>query len=221
MSSVQKFKTYALTIRPRNGIDNGALNLISDWIRKRCEFYHIITEKTGHERHVHAALFLKMPITKSNMNTLLVRLAKDSLGFDPEELTVLRKGVKILYSNDFIENYLDKDDDTEVVQTNLPATNHLDSWYPPKPIDPETSKQQKHSHYYWELERLWYMYMSPTYEVNTKTVRDFLFNMMYSERCINVIRDDKTIVQTARHLVRWINKTTTNTIELAPFEQEE
>jgi len=53
------------------------------------------------------------------------------------------------------------------------------------------------------------------------TARDFLFNMMYNERCINVIRDDKAIVQTARHLVRWLNKATHSTIELAPFEKEE
>jgi len=45
--------------------------------------------------------------------------------------------------------------------------------------------------------------------------------MMYAERVLPVMRDDKTIVQTARHLVRWLNKTSYSSIELAPFEKEE
>ena len=74
---------------------------------------------------------------------------------------------------------------------------------------------------YWELEKLWYEHSRPGIEVNTENVRHFLFSMMYNKRLINIIKDDKTIIQTARHLTRWINKVDYSTIELAPFEKEE
>lgn len=212
-----KFSTFALTIRPRNGIDDGQLAVVTQWIRKRSTYYHIITEKSGPERHVHAALFLKQAVTKSNLTTILVRLCKDKLSFSPDELPILRKGIKILYNNDFIESYMDKDDATQVIATELPSQSHMESWFPPKPL----KKAEKHSHYYWNLEELWYKHQSPTIEFNTENARNFLFNLMYNLRTIPVIRDDKQIVQTARHLVRWLTKKDYSTIQLAPFENEE
>jgi len=215
-----KFKTFAITIRPRDGIDDDAIAVVNDWIRKRCEYYHVVTEKTGSARHIHAALYLRLEITKSNMNTLLCRLGS-KIGLDNDEISVLRKGLKILYSNDFVTSYLNKDDDTKVISTSLPESKFLDSWYPPKPLSRNKKHIQRHSKYYWELEALWFQHKRPIEEVNTQNVRNFLFNMMYCKRLIPVIRDDKSIVQTARHLTRFINKKDESTIELAPFENEE
>lgn len=213
-----RFKTYALTLRPRNGVDTDMISTCTKWIKKRCEFYHIVTEKEGSERHIHAALYLKAEVTKSNLNTVWVRLLK-TFKLDSAELSVARKGVKILYSNDFVDNYLDKDDDTVVIESNLPESGTLLQWYPPKPVVQDRAK--KHSIYYHELEALWEKHKRPLLEVNTENCRHFLFNMMYNERCINIIKDDRTIIQTARHLTRWLNKAEHSTIELAPFEKEE
>jgi len=216
----QKFKTFAVTIRPRNGIDDDAVTVVTEWIRKRSQYYHVITEKTGSAKHIHAALYLRLEITKSNMNTLLCRLGK-KIGLDNEEITVMRQGLKILYSNDFVTTYLNKDDDTVVIATSLPEKQLLESWYPPKPLPLNKKKVQRHSKYYWDLEALWFTHKRPIEECNTQNVRNFLFNMMYAKRLIPVIRDDKSIVQTARHLTRFINKKDESTIELAPFENEE
>jgi len=71
------------------------------------------------------------------------------------------------------------------------------------------------------MESLWFKHTSPDYEIHTRNCRDFLFKMMYSERCFAVIKDDRTIIQTARHLVRWLKKECYSTIELTPFEKEE
>lgn len=218
--SAQKFSTYALTIRPRNGITDSQVQVCVEWIRKRCTYYHIVTEKTGSARHLHAGCYLKTPVLRSNMALVLVRLGK-SLELQDDELSVLRSGLKIMYNGDFCAAYLDKDDDTEVVASNLPEVRHLESFYPPKPQEAETKKAARHSAQYWELEKLWYEHMRPIDEVNTQNARNFLFSMMYEKRLIGVLRDDKAIIQVARHLVRWINKTAYSTIELPPFEKEE
>jgi len=213
---MSKFKTFAFTLRPLDGVDDDHIKKMDKWVRKNCEFYHLISEKTGSSRHLHVAMYLKKENTRSNLGVLMSRLFND---LTPTERTVMLKGLKILYNNDWVTNYLDKDDDTVVIASNLPEKNYLESWYPKKPTT--ESKTKKCSLYYWELEELWYKYQSVDAEVNTMVVRDFLFKMMYAERVLPVIRDDKTIVQTARHLVRWLNKTSYSGIELAPFEKEE
>jgi len=216
MSDIPKFKTYALTIRPLDGITDKQVESSMVFIRRRCEYYHVVTEKTGSSRHLHAGIILKDPCVRSNMLTNLLRLFKD---LTPQEKTVLRSGLKIMYNWDFVNAYLDKDDDTVVIASNLPESGHIESFFPPKPVVQD--KQKKCSLYYHELESLWYAHSPPGIEINTVTARDFLFRVMYSLRVLPVIRDDKQIVQTARHLVRWLNKQETNTIELPCFEKEE
>lgn len=217
-TDVVKFKTYALTLRPRNGITEQQVEAFVAWIRKRSEHYHVVSEKTGHAKHVHAALYLKVSVSRSNFCVVYSRLLK-KFGLDVEETVVASKGVKILYNNDFVLKYLDKDDDTVVIASCLPEVSRLESFYPPKPE--VNSRAEQHSQYYWRLEVLWFKYTSPEYEVHTANARDFLFKMMYSERCIAVIKDDRQIIQVARHLTRWLKRSTYSTIELPPFEKEE
>jgi len=138
-----RYKTYALTLRPRNGVTEKHVEGLTAWIRKRSEHYHIVTEKDGHAKHVHAALYLKVSVTRSNFCVVYARLLK-SFGLDAEETIVARKGVRILYSNDFVTKYLDKDDNTEVVVSVLPEVSRLESWYPLKAI-PVVTKKEQHS----------------------------------------------------------------------------
>lgn len=211
-----KFSTYALTFRPKDGVDDDQVQKLTAWISKRCVYYHIVTEKTGSARHLHAGLFLRTPITRSNIGVLLSRLFAD---LPSNEKRVWLNGIKIMYNEDFIDKYLDKDDDTVVIASCLPEKGHLESYFPSKPLPVERTR--KCSAYYHELETLYYKFVEPHTDVNTMNVRNFLFKMMYSERCIPVIKDDKTIIQTARHLVRWINKAEYSTVVMPPFEQEE
>ena len=228
--ALQKFSTYALTLRPRNGVTDLQVSVLYAWIIKRSTHYYVVTEKKDHQRHVHAAVYLKTPVSRSHFVQAFTRFlstvkAKGSqvkvFELDVEEMAVARKGVRIMYNNDFVENYLDKDDDTVVIGSCLPEMALLNQFYPPKPEESTVRKAKKCSAYYHQLEELWNKYKRPLLEVNTVNCRNFLFNMMYNERCINVIRDDKTITQTARHLTRWLNRATECTYELAPFENEE
>lgn len=214
---MDKVKSYAVTIRPRDGITDDHITRFMKWVRKACEYYHVVTEKTDHERHVHAGLFLKSSASRSNVVTQMTRMFD---GLSSEEKRVLRNGIKIMYNGDFIKNYLDKDDGTVVVASSLPEVACMEAYFPPKP-QPKVSQAKKCSHYYHELETLWYTYNGPTVEVNSLTCRDFLFRMMYSDRVLAVIRDDKQIIQVSRHLTRWLNKADSSSIVLPPFEKEE
>lgn len=214
---MEKCNSYALTIRPLDGITDSQISKTVKWVKKNCDYYHVVTEKTMAERHIHAGLFLKAPKTRSNIVQMMMQLFKD---LTPNEKSVLRKGIKVMYNGDFIKNYLSKDDDTVVIESSLPEAAHMETYFSPKPAPKETAAK-KCSLYYHELERLWYEHRTPAFEVTTITTRDFLFEVMYSKRCLPVIRDDKQIIQVSRHLTRWLNKVTSSTIELPCFEKEE
>lgn len=213
-----KFSTFAFTLRPKDGISDNDIKLTMGFVRRTAEYYHVVTEKTGSQRHIHAAVVFKTPTSKGEVCTRLLRLFPE---LSPEEKPVLRRGVKIMYNMDFINNYLDKDDDTVILGSALPEAGCMESYFPPKPLSLEGTKERKCSIYYHELERMWYENRQPHHDVTTVTTRDFLFEMMYDKRCLPVIRDDKQIIQTSRHLTRWLNKLSSSTIELPVFEKEE
>jgi hypothetical protein len=207
--------TFAITLRPRNGINDTQVEVITSWIKKHSTYYYVITEKLNEERHVHAAVILKKEILRSNLCTALLRL---DLGLCDDEKPVFRTGIKSMYNKDFITKYMSKGDDTVVIAENLPESAHLDSYFTlpvpkkgPSAVDP----------FYANLEKLWWVHQSPGFEINTVNCRDFLFNLQYNLRLIKVLPDDKKIIQVARHLTRYLKKEKFSTIKLPPFEEEE
>jgi len=211
-----KYSSFALTVRPLDGIDDAQIDRLSKWVIKNSKYYRLITEKSGSQRHAHVGFILNEPRTRSNVLQRILQLYKD---LTPIERQVLRQGLKIMYNTDFLSKYLDKDDETVVIADNLPEVSHLESFFPPKPAP--KSEPKKCSRYYHELEHLWYEHVPVGTEVNTRTTRSFLFNVMYNLRVLPIIRDDRTIIQTSRHLTRWLNKAQDSTIQLPCFESEE
>ena len=75
--SVPKQRSYAITVRPSDGISDGQVSALSKWLRKKAEYYHLVTEKTGSQRHAHAGFILKDPVTRSNVLQMIMRLYPD------------------------------------------------------------------------------------------------------------------------------------------------
>lgn len=216
--TIDKFKTYAITIRPRSGVTDSDINKFTKWVKRQCEYYYVITEKTDDERHVHSALYLKSPKTRSNVSQCILQLFKH---FEKDEKSVLQKGVKILYSNSFLTQYMNKGDNTVVIERNLPEVDVLDSYYPPKPQSISTTRRLNMHATMEQYENLWRTHMSSLTEVNTKTVRDFLFRLQFKERVIGLM-DDKKVMQHSRWFTRWFHHVDSCPDNfLAPFEHEE
>ena len=215
---MDKYKTFAFTLRPRDGVTDKQIEQICVYSRKNCEYYHVITEKTDDERHVHAAWVMKEPKARSNVATCLIRMFKE---LADDEKRVMQNGLKIMYNEDWLRKYMDKDDDTVVVTTNLPEAGYLESYFPKKKSqEPAVKKRLQWHSYMIELEGLWREYQSPHLDVNTARVRDFLFDMQYSKRRIGLL-DDKKLIQVSRWFTRWMNKAESCLLELPPFEKEE
>jgi len=62
-----KIRSFAITIRFRDGVDNEQIIKFVTWVKKTCEYHYIITEKADHEWHIYAGIFFKKPSTYFNV----------------------------------------------------------------------------------------------------------------------------------------------------------
>jgi len=201
-----KETVYAITHRPKDGVSDKDCTVLIDYLQKKSKYYKVITEKEGHERHIHAVAYLKEPTLPKSIVRALTNLYP---ALRVEEKIVFRQGIKVSKSLQWLD-YLTKGDSTVVLADNLPEKAHLESFYPVRKTTPRETKKLT---YYLRLEKLWYEHARPMLVANPENCRHFLFNMMYSERLIDVIRDDKSIIQISRHLARYINKVKESVIE--------
>lgn len=213
-----KYSTFAVTIRPLEGITDSHLSLFVSWCQKHAKYFAIVTEMEGTDRHIHAGIWLPEPKLRSNLSTMLLRLFPD---FSDSEKKVLQSGIKIMYNMDFVQKYMTKDEDVVEVESRLPETGgpgYLESYFPPLP-----SKKIRTSvdPFYRNLESLWYEHVPKDFHITPSNCRNFLFDMVYAKRLIKVIRDDKQIFQISKHLSRYLTKATISTLQLAPFDVDE
>jgi len=212
-------KSFAVTVRPRAGISDDEIKTFVSWTKKKCDYYYVITHKDHGDRHIHAGLFFKKSCTRSNLATQLLRLFKD---MDVEEKQVLRKGIKMMYNNDFIDNYMSLDKVEEnpmVVVKSLPEQGTIDSYYSLCPA-PKKKGPSATDPFYANLEKLWFEFKRPIEETNPPNLRNFLMNMMNNERKIRVIADNKKIFMISVALSRYINKEESFHVEADQFHQD-
>lgn len=209
------YKSYAITVRPLDGATHVHDDAIMKFLRKYCEYYYAVSEKTGTERHIHAGLFMKKAVIPSNMKLMLRRVLPM---LSDDERRVLNQGVKIMYNMDFITNYLDKDDDTEVLMNCLPEEATLDSYWPPSKDQQKAQAMKATDKFYANLEFLWFQHMLPNTEISKQSCQDFLFSMMFEKRLIKVLRDRKAILTTSEMLFWYLSKANRGVIERPPWE---
>lgn len=210
-----EYKSYGLTVRPRDGATGAHDTILVSFLRKYGEYWYCVSEKVDDERHLHAGVFLKKATTRSNVTIMLKRAFKD---LEDDEKRVLARGVRIMYDMNFIEEYMNKDEDIEIISDNMAEPAYLEGYWPPAKDQDRAKAQSATDKYYAKLECLWYEHQSPGVEVRYENVCAFLSRMMNKERLIRVISDDKKLKSTAQALARYIRKDDRYVVPLAPWE---
>lgn len=202
------FKSWAITVRPKHGLTDSHLSALEKFCN-RSKFHLLGVESTDNSRHAHFGVFLDKPSTKANIaNRLLSCPALKTLASD--EVSVLRKGIKIMYNSDFIMGYIgdpDKLDDYTEVSRNLPDDiEDLDTFYPP--VGDATARKPV---------SVWYSDRAADYEAKSGTmpatecsVLSFLKTLMFKEKVINIIADQRRLQQQVRSLVAYLNEDTSD-----------
>lgn len=123
---MSQFLSFAITIRPRNGLSEKTETAIHAWMEKQHHSFACI-EKEGVERHLHGQLWFQEPKSKGDINKQLERIcARTVADWSPAETRILRRGTKIAYNDDFVDEYLSKED--QIILNDPPADSS--EYYP-------------------------------------------------------------------------------------------
>lgn len=203
-----EYRAYAITVRPHGGVTDAQIAGVLKMVRRRCDYYTIITEKTGEERHLHAGLFLKKPEQRKYMNQCLKNMTcfKD---LTKNEQFVLANGTKIMYNMDFVDNYMTKDDETQLIAAEPPPPGVAEQYFPPpeeqeKAMRAARINKAKNSHMAM-LEEYWNEFYPDKPKTMSNCV-DHLASLMFEKRLIKGYRDMQTLKKTATMFCHYVNK---------------
>lgn len=101
------YKSFAITIRPKNGIPAGG-TLQNQLLKKlqKYDYCDMWMEKEDEARHMHCQIWVNNPVAIGTIKTAMVRIQeKHDPDWSEQSKKVLREGIKIAY-NDWIDNYV-------------------------------------------------------------------------------------------------------------------
>lgn len=215
------YRSWAITFRPSDGVTDEHIDALDRWMNKVCQYHFAVTEKTGTARHVHAALFLEKSTTKSNLNHRILSIKGIEGTLTSVEQSVFRNGTKIMYNDDWINNYLDsandfalKDDDSVLISRKMPDNIEVFQAYYPEKDDERAKRKFEGSPWYLKMEKAYYadeenhwftkrMYLGSH---GVECMAALMHHHMYVTRTIEVIADKRRFQQHAEALYHFICK---------------
>lgn len=185
------YKSWAFTIRPRNGFPKTLDDKVIDWA-KRQDGAFLCFEKDGIERHIHGQIWTDIPREKGTVNRSIERLCANHIDeWDTAQSVVLRRGTKIAYNDDYITEYLSKEDN--ILYNNPPEDTSL--YYPTQEEQDKVIRKSNavDTHYHQMNEDLKeYMEKHEITKITTKfQVATFLNDMIYISKKYKVIKQKK------------------------------
>ncbi|AXQ65297.1 MAG: hypothetical protein [Circular genetic element sp.] len=198
------YRAWAITIRPRNGICDERVSDYINWIEKSPKIVgaYGVCEKLAEERHLHLAVFLSEGRRKGDVNKQIERIFQKR-SVEDGELKVLRSGTRIMYNDDFVKKYLDKNDATQVVINDVPADTIE---YYPTAEEQEGVKAQKNAtdQYFHSLLTKFDAWLNGRMN-DPQMVRWWFGFAMYEEKSIRVITDTRKLNQIIDALYKYSN----------------
>lgn len=217
---MSKYKSFCFTLRPAEGATTDLDDAVIKWFKKYKGF--LCAEKEGVERHLHGQIFFEEPKSRGDVNKQLTnmceRVVKD---WNSQQNYVMRRGTRIAYNDDFVDEYLSKED--QHLYSDLP--DNTSEYYPTKE---EQEKVQKKSNavdqrfHQWETDFLESEYNELFQKKNIQLyVSQFLENMMFNIRKYPVVVCPKKRKEYAKALYLYIVKCNTGENTMYKDEYEE
>lgn len=104
---MSSFRSFGVTVRPTNGIQQNTLDALLKWLEDK--YYFAVTEKDGNEKHLHFQLWFDEAKRKVDIDKQVKRIVKrtsDTWGDDEAKYSCK---VKVAY-NDWYLHYLSEND---------------------------------------------------------------------------------------------------------------
>lgn len=205
---MNKYSSYCITFRPKNGLSHGTQEALDKWLKKQ-DYYFAVTEMCDDAKHLHGQIWLKTPRARGEVCTAIQRIGQRTVDdWDDAHVKVMRSGIKIAYSDwyiDYLQECDKKNEAPNIICSNVPD-NTLD-FYPTEEEQEEVREQHNAvDKKYFKLERLYLDRHSDDHIVTLKSVQAFMANAMYCERIICVIEDSRRLQHTCKALFNYLNK---------------
>lgn len=194
--------SFAITVRPKNGLHNEYDAHIIKWLEKQ-QYFAYVHEMEHEARHLHAIIWGKYCI--NNIRKTLFRFAsKYDADWGPASKKVLSSGVKFVYNDMFHTEYMIKDgpyDNSCLPPDTLP-------YYPTEEEQEEIKKKSTRvaDAYFHHLKEEWDLH-NPDYVPHQHTNVDiayFYYDLMFKQKKIAVLCDDRVRKQKCKALLHYI-----------------
>lgn len=206
----KKYKSWTLTVRPGQGLNDTTEREIINWIKKQ-DYGAAYIEYVGDNeasRHIHAQIWCDKGIDRKQVNQAMERIMKRTIEeCNYMQLKVMRDGTKIAYSN-WINDYCAENEDKETpecVFENWPDTP--EEYYPS--VEEQDATQRRASAVdkrMQNLEELWFEWNVEGEDASTFVVARFLDDMMFNSRKICVPKDQRSRVDLRKSLELYLKR---------------
>lgn len=206
------YKSYAFTIRPLKGVTDKLEQAVIKYLERQPYAFAVI-EMEDEARHIHGQIWYDVAIEKGTLNKALERIcSREVEEWTASQTHVLRRGTKIAYSDDFIDNYLAKEDN--IIFNNPPEDSG--GYYPSEEeqnkvkslsnaVDKKFHKLEQQYKEWNEKQppsRKWDGVISKWH--NLRSVSLFYMDAMFNSKTIMVVTDKKKRTETAKSLYLYI-----------------
>ena len=214
------FRSFCLTIRPRDGISEATIEATKKWLTK-CNYAVAVLEKTSHERHLHAQVWFETAKARGDICKQVQRICERTVQeWDTAQLKVLRSGVKIAYSDWYLDYLVDNEDKEppNIVLNNPP--NMTMEYYPTEEEQEEVKTMKTATDPRMaELEIKCLKHLGDK-DVTEKSVARFLAYAMFEERSIKCILQQRDRTALCRTLFAYMTKSSDIYLFLVKTEEE-
>lgn len=187
------FRSFAATVRTREGISEDALSAYLKWFKDKLVF--AVVEKEGSEKHLHFQVWYDEPKRRVDVDKQVKRIAKRHTSDWDEAQAKHAVKVKVAY-NDWYLSYLAendlKPDDPNIIY-NKPPDDTVD-YYPTEEEDERMlARASATDQFYHELKEKYDKYAEEN-EITNPTLRNiarYLHHRQYVQKDMKVTRDSK------------------------------
>ena len=202
------YKSYAITIRPKNGLSRKTEEEVVKFLKKQHHAFAVL-EGEDEARHLHGQIWFEKPKVKGDINKSLERICERTIDdWTPAQKVVLRGGTKIAYNDDFVETYCQKENDPRIIYNSPPdGGDYYPSVEEQEKVKSSANAVDKRYHRLSEKFKEWlpewedYKYPSAT---RKERVANFLIDAMFKSKTEMVIADKKARLQLCDCLTSYI-----------------
>ena len=205
------YKSFALTIRPRLGITDTTIEAFKSWLTKQSYSVGVI-EMADEARHLHAQIWLDEGRTKDDVAKQVKRICERTIGdWDSAQSKVLRGGIRIAYSDWYLEYLVDNEEKGCVEIDHIIVNNPPDKterYYPSEEeqeqvkavaqsADPRFLKMEQECNKYLEIHNK---------DLTIKNVARWLAYAMFDERSMKVLIQQRDRTAVCKTLFAYMSK---------------